>query len=441
MATEVLIIGAGAAGLAAACDLSAAGLSVLVVEARSRIGGRIFTQHEADESLPIELGAEFIHGKSPELFSIIKKADLKFEEVTASHWFFDNGHLAKSRDFWSAVEQLMSEMKGEVTDQSFKTYLTSRNVRAGVKAMASAYVEGFHAAQPDKVGIHGLTEANEASDLIDGHRAFRLLDGYASVAEVLMDEACKRGAEFRLNTTVTELRWAKNKVEALCQPTDGAALSAHKALITIPLSVLKLERAEIGTIKFAPSLPQWKLNAIRSLEMGSALRIVCRFTHRFWEDLELPGAEREDLKQLGFIHCPDAPLATWWTTLPEHEPILVGWAGGPKAQHLLSFSDAEVESRALESLSRIFGVNENLLRTFLAQSYFHNWQTDPLSRGAYSYAPVNGVEYQLNLAKQVDATLFFAGEATSLGHFGTVHGAVQSGKRAAREILTATSRS
>jgi monoamine oxidase len=332
----------------------------------------------------------------------------------------------------------MSEMKGEVKDQSFKEFLKSKNMPARDKAIASRYVEGFDAAQLDKVGIHGLTEENEAKHLIEGERAFRLPGGYDSVANVLMNEARSHGAEFRLNTPVTELRWSSNKVEALCETTRDAPLTAHKALITIPLAVLKLEH-EQGSIRFVPALPQWKLDAIRSLEMGAALRIVLRFTHRFWEDLEIPGAEREDLKQLGFIHYPDASLPTWWTLLGS-EPILVGWAGGPTAQRLLSLSDAEIESRALESLSLIFGVNKNVLRTFVAQSYFHNWHTDPLSRGAYSYVPVNGMEHQLNLAKQVDDTLFFAGEATSLGHFGTVHGAIQSGMRAAREILTATPR-
>jgi len=436
MATEVLIIGAGAAGLAAARDLSAAGLMVLVVEARSHIGGRIFTHHDATESLPIELGAEFIHGKSPELFSIIERAGLKLEEITSRHWYFENGRLAKSGDFWSTVEQLMSEMKGEVKDQSFKEFLESRNLPARAKAIASRYVEGFHAAQLDKVGIHGLTEANEASNLIEGDRAFRLLNGYDNVANVLMNEARSYGAELRLGTTVTQLHWSNDKVEALCDPRGDAPLTAKKVLITIPLSVLKLEH-EHGSIRFVPSLPEWKLNAIRSLEMGTALRIVLRFTHRFWEDLEIRGAEGEDLKQLGFIHYPDAPLPTWWTTLPERAPILVGWAGGPTAQRLLSLGDAEIESHALQSLSLIFAVNKDVLRTFVAQYYFHNWQTDPLSRGAYSYATVNGVGHQLNLAKQVDGTLFFAGEATSVGHFGTVHGAIQSGMRAAREILTA----
>ena len=127
-----------------------------------------------------------------------------------------------------------------------------------------------------------------------------------------MNEARSHGAEFRLNTPITELRWSNNKVEALCEPTRDAPLTAHKGLITIPLAVLKLEH-EQGGIRFVPALPQWKLDAIRSLEMGAALRLVLRFTHRFWEDLEIPGAEREDLKQLGFIHYPDASLPTWWT--------------------------------------------------------------------------------------------------------------------------------
>jgi hypothetical protein len=85
------------------------------------------------------------------------------------------------------------------------------------KAIASRYVEGFDAAQLDKVGIHGLTEENEAKHLIEGERAFRLPGGYDSVANVLMNEARSHGAEFRLNTPVTELRWSNNKVEALCE--------------------------------------------------------------------------------------------------------------------------------------------------------------------------------------------------------------------------------
>jgi monoamine oxidase len=429
--SEVLIIGAGAAGLVAARDLTRAGVKVLIVESRSRIGGRIFTHHDPNEHLPIELGAEFMHGKSPELFSIIKDAGLKFEEVTSRHWYFENGRVIKSSDFWSTLEHSMEGMKNEIKDQSLASYFESTNSPTPARNVVSGYVEGFHAAQIDKIGIHGLTAFNEASDLIEGDRVFRLLDGYDGIVRALHDDAVNRGASVRLNTTVVELRWSHNNVQALCDFENDTLLVARKSLITVPIPILKS-----GGINFVPGLPGAKLDAIRSLEMGAALRIVLRFTHLFWENLEIPEIDKSDLKNLGFIHCPDATLPTWWTTLPEHEPILVGWAGGPRAKRLLSSED-DMETRALESLSLIFSINHNVLQSYLVKSYFHNWQSDAFSRGAYSYLPVNGIEHQLNLAKPVDGTLFFAGEATSHGHIGTVHGAIQSGTRAAREILTA----
>ena len=438
IATDVLIIGAGAAGLSAAKDLSAAGLTVIVVEAGSRVGGRILTHHDPGESIPLELGAEFIHGKAPELFSIINDAGLRYEEVTTRHWYFESGRLVKSYDFWSQIEKLMEEMKSEITDKSFEAFLKSQEVPPRVKTMARTFVEGFHAAQSDRVGINGLMAANQASDQIDGDRLFRLLDGYDGVATVLRDEAISRGIQFKFNTRVVELRWSNNQVEAVCTSDSDGVLQAQKALITVPLSILKLEPSEQGSIKFLPKLPTLKLEAIRSLDMGAALRIVLRFTHCFWESLKLTGAEDEDLRQLGFIHHPDAALPTWWTTLPEREPILVGWAGGPTARQLLTLSTDELESKAMESLSSMFAIEIGVLRTYLVKSYFHNWQFDPLARGAYSYPTVGGLEHQLNLAKSVEGTLFFAGEATSLGHFGTVHGAIQSGQRAAREVLTHT---
>jgi len=162
-----------------------------------------------------------------------------------------------------------------------------------------------------------------------------------------------------------------------------------------------------------------------------------QFTDRFWEKLTLPGTGEHGLNNLGFIHYPDSPLPTWWTTLPEHKAILVGWAGGPEAQRLASATDDEIVSSALQSLSEIFRINESELRGLITKTYFHNWDKDEYSRGGYSYVPVNGIEHQLSLAKPVDGTLFFGGEATSLGNVGTVHGAIQSGERAAREILTA----
>jgi len=255
-----------------------------------------------------------------------------------------------------------------------------------------------------------------------------LIDGYCSLANWLREETEERRASFLFNTVVTTLEWKRGEVNLRFE--SGESLNVTHALVTIPLSLLKAER-----INFNPTLPEKKLEAIRSLQMGSALRIIFQFTHPFWEQLELPGASKEDLSQLGFIHHAQAPMPTWWSTLPEHEPILVGWCGGPTAERLLSLSEEEIVSLARDSLAMIFGVEVLLLKSYISNTYFHNWQLDPLTLGAYAYLPVGGIEHQLNLAKPVDDTLFFAGEATCVGHVGTVHGAIQSGLRAAREIL------
>ena len=438
MIWDVIIIGAGAAGLAAARDLSRAGLSVTVLEARSRVGGRIFTKHDPDSTLPIELGAEFIHGKSKEIFSIIEQAHLEVEEVTGRHWFVDQGKLSGSREFWSAVERILAKMRDDIKDCSFEDFLRSLpddEYSPRAKELAKRFVEGFHAAKSERIGIHGLTAFEDASHPIDGDHAFRLRNGYDSITSWLQHQTEISGGKIELDATVRALKWQRNGVEA--RLAAGEFHTAASALITVPLSVLQLESTEEPSINFDPQLPDWKLRAIQGIDMGTALRVALQFTDRFWEKLTPAGIDERGLKNLGFIHYADVPLPTWWTTLPEHEAILVGWAGGPDAERLSSATDDEILTKAIQSLSQIFSVNESELRIRIKRSYFHNWEKDEYARGGYSYLPVNGIEHQLNLAKPVNDTLFFAGEATSAGNVGTVHGAIQSGQRAAREILTA----
>ncbi len=442
---DVLIVGAGAAGLAAAQDLSAADLRVIVVEARGRVGGRIFTLRDQSVPAPVELGAEFVHGKSPELFEIIESAHLPFCEVTGRHWYFENGVLSRTDDFWAKLDQLMEQMKSVDPDRSFKDYLDSlphdpETERA--KAIAVRYVEGFHAARIDRIGVHGLIKANEAAEQIDGNKAFRLLRGYVDVSQWLYEEAKGHGAIFQLNTVVDEVRWKRDTVELVCRSDNiSLSFSAPRTIITLPLGVLQAGEDQHGAVRFDPELPREKRDAVRALEMGHVVRIVLHFHERFWEKIDIPGTgEKEDLSQLGFIHYPEAPISTWWTVLPERAPLLVGWVGGPAAEGFISQSQEEILNSALDSLSRIFGVTENYVRSLLAGSFIHDWQADPFTRGAYSYLPVNGLAAQLALSQPVDNTLFFAGETTSVGNIGTVHGAIQSGRRAAKEVIGSNSR-
>ena len=431
-------MGAGAAGLAAARELAAAGLPVTILEARDRIGGRVHTVHDESLNLPIELGAEFVHGKHPALFKLLEHT--AFSAVTERHWYFDNGVLSPSHDFWNKLTALFDLMSKEKPDQTFAKFLDSlpddpETLRA--KAIATRYVQGFHAADIERAGVHGLIAANEAEDEVGGGHSFRVVAGYESVLQRLNEDAKQHGAVVQLNAAVSEIHWSTNSVEAICFLGGQRQLyAASQALITLPLGVLQERSSTHGAVQFVPSLPEEKQHAILDIPMGHVVRIVLVFRERFWEGLDIPGTGAQaDLSQLGFIHYPEAPMPTWWSLLPLHAPVLVGWAGGTGAEKFRGLSEPECVSEALRSLKQIFGLSETGLRKTLLRSYMHNWNADPFSRGGYAYLPVNGLAAQQNLARPVDNTLFFAGEATSVGHIGTVHGAIESGQRAAREIL------
>ena len=434
-AGSILIIGAGAAGLAAARDLSRAGLTVTLLEARDRIGGRIFTLSETDSPAPIELGAEFIHGRSPVLWEIARAAHLKIHEVSEHHWYFDDGKLSRSRDFWRNVQSLMDKMKSSDSDQSFRQFLDSvpdspDSQRA--KDMATRHVEGFHAANIDRVGIRGLVKANEAADAIEGKRSFRFQNGYNSLVQALRAEAESYGATFHLNTTVTAIRWQAMQVEVSTSRAD--VYEAPAAIITLPLGILQ-SRQEDGGIQFVPELPAAKQSAIERLAVGNVIRINLMFRERFWEGAKVwdEHGAAVSFRNAGFFHYPDAAIPTWWTQLPLRAPLLVGWAGGPGADRLRS--GGALVDQAVSSLSLILNASSAEIQRQLEAAYVHDWHDDPFSRGAYSYLPVDGLEAQQVLSRPIDNKLFFAGEATCTGHVGTVHGAIQSGQRAARELL------
>jgi monoamine oxidase len=461
----ILIIGAGAAGLAAASDLSRAGREVVVIEARDRVGGRVFTLKDDDSPVPIELGAEFVHGKSPALWDIAQAANLQICEVSDRQWYFDNGKISKSRDFWKKIESLMDEMKASKTDQSLRDFLEAQpddeNTRRA-KAMVIRYVEGFHAANIERIGIHGLIKAKEAADAIDGDKSFRFQNGYESLMQALRAEAESHGATFHLNTIVKEVDWRRDPVKVVCaSAADAAGITnlslpsrqvshpASAVLVTLPLGVLQTSSENCG-VRFVPDLPDSKKAAIQHLATGNVVKINLLFRERFWEDVKLwdEDGDTVSFKDAGFFHYPDAQFPTWWTQLPLRAPLLVGWVGGPQAERIISSrvkeraqpdnsEDSILLDQAITSLSLIFNISTAEIRNQLEALHVHEWHDDPFSRGAYSYVPVNGLKDQEILSQPLDNKLFFAGEATSIGHIGTVHGAIQSGQRAAQEILSA----
>lgn len=442
-AADVLVIGAGVAGLAAAREISAAGFCVRVLEARDRIGGRVFTIHDDKSGTPIELGAEFVHGRPPEILDIVRAADLRLCEAAESHWQLRDGVVIKAGEFWSELDEIMDCMKDvREHDLSFKEYLDKycRNQSEESKSIATMFVQGFHAARPDVISVKSLHQGNDAADRIDGDRQFRITGGYDALVEWLKRECISNGVSFHLEAIVKELRWKGRRVE-VTTVSEHRQFEARCAVVTLPLGVFQASSTEVGAVRFVPEIGE-KREAAQALKMGPVVRINLLLRQAFWENLDLPSSKegREPLTNLGFIHAASEPIPTWWTQLPARAPLLVGWAGGPAAEKLAQGDQQSIIDNAFKSLNKIFGIPTPRIEDLLEATYIHDWNQDPFTRGGYSYVSVGGLDAQSELAQPVEDTLFFAGEATNTeGHNGTVHGAISTGLRAAREVVASLS--
>lgn len=429
---QILIIGAGVAGLAAAQHLSAAGHEICMVEARNRIGGRIHTVHDQHLPIPVELGAEFIHGRPKEIFSITKASRLSTPEVSGPHRYARGGKLIEHYGAFSRANALFARMADpSLPDQTFAEFLNGAGADPEAQALARNYVEGFNAARADRISTRALREDMRASEAIDGERAFRLKEGYDCVPESLWRDCEARGVRLRLNTSVKVIEWRRGWVKLAAETAPSGMIekiTADCAVVTPPLAILKLPESMPAAIRFLPGLTQIR-RALDRLKMGHAARITLLFRRAFWNS-------QPPLARPGFIHSDEKYFPTWWNALSPSAPAITGWSGGPKAESVADLSDAAIAERALESLTHILAVPNYTLADQIEAYFFHNWSSDPFAHGAYSYSRVGGIEARRVLASPAEQTLFFAGEATETeGHAATVHGAIASGYRAARQIL------
>ena len=440
---DAVIIGAGAAGLAAASELRANGRSIVVVEARSRVGGRILTYRDPAVAVPIELGAEFLHGATPNTDTIIDRAGLTAIDVTGDSWRAREGEFRKV-DYWGKVDKVLRKLdEHRVPDRSFSDYLAERAARkkkarhARARNLALEFVQGFHAADASRVSERWLAAGGDPGRSPEEERTGRLLEGYDRVSAWLARDVFDA---VELNAVVTQIEWKRGDVKVACRDSHGfrRQFAAQTVIVTVPAGVLKAGAREEGAIRFAPDIPTLT-DAIDGIAMGAALRIAFAFTERFWET-GLRNAPRENggLASLSFLHSPGAKFPVWWTQFPVRTPVLVGWVGGPAAAELCTLPDSEIERHALHDLAAHLGSTYERLAELVRGSWMHNWEKDPYSRGAYSYAVVGGSGAARKLARPVEQTIFFAGEATDTnGHSGTVEGALATGVRAARGVLQA----
>jgi monoamine oxidase len=429
---DIIVIGAGAAGLAATAALAKSGRSVLLLEARDRIGGRIWTRLEPALAAPVELGAEFIHGDSPETYELLRGAGSSALDVSGEYWSLIEGRLQRRAESPLGKVRVALDAADVLSqpDMSLEDFLASAPGRAlpeEARTMARAFVSGFDAADPRLVSLHSVAEEWRAGGMLDSSQS-RPLGGYRPALLALGAALDRNRVRLQLQTAVTAVRWSDRAVEVegvrFGQPFRAAA---RKAIVTAPIGVLKAPADAPGAISFVPRLDT-KQDALAYLISGPVLKVVLHFRRAFWEERD--GGRYADAS---FFHASDKAFPTYWTTLPVRAPALNAWVGGPAAARLCRLSDEEIVRQAMDCVSAVFCGGDEAPE--LQAAYVHNWERDAYARGAYSYVAAGGGSARQQLATPLAGTLFFAGEATdTTGEATTVTGALRSGARAALEV-------
>ena len=403
MHTQVAIIGAGPAGLFLSHLLYREGIACVVLEARSRIGGRCWTQRMPGLPVPVELGAEFIHGEAQSTLALLERAGVPGVDSTRTQRYVRGRRLVEGNAFIEAQKAVKHASILRKVDLSFAQFLKRRpGLPAATRTLATMMVQGFDAADPARVSAREIAEEWGSGAL--GSSQMRPQGGYLPLLETLLNGKFK----LELETPVREIRWQRGAVEI-----DG--MRARHAIVTLPLGVLQAR-----SVKFFPDLGM-KQAALSRLASGPVIRVAMRFREQFWQE-RVPG--------VAFFHSPRAAFPTFWTPLPMHAPLLTAWAGGPKAARLAGLSKQQLINNALASVRSALGRIPPL-----QDALVQDWQADRYSRGGYSYVRVGGTGARERLAAPTEDTLYFAGEATDVKQSGTVGGALRSGIRAAREIL------
>jgi monoamine oxidase len=445
VSVDVAIVGAGAAGLAAARELASAGLTVQILEARDRIGGRILTVHDPALSIPIELGAEFAHGSATATHQLAHEARATLCDIEGERWQSDRHRLTPLEDFWEKLDRVMRRLDDDrEPDRSFAEFLAEKpggRALAAERKLAEQWVRGFHAADPALASERALAQGGSPEGDEEEQRQARVLEGYERIPTHL---AHCFGRPVHLSTIVTRIEWAPGDVTLAMHSSDGSPLPplrARAVIITVPLGVLQAEPGTAGAIAFSPPLESKRTLALGGMAMGHVIRVAVVLDEPFWITKPPHALPRgRTLHRLAFVHSVDGAIPVCWTAYPTDAPLIVAWFGGPEAAALARESREAIEARTLRGIAQRFHISTRRLEQRVRACHMHDWSGDPFSRGAYSYVTVGGVGAARVLARPLAGTIFFAGEAADAeGRNGTVEGAIESGRRTAKAVLRALS--
>jgi len=404
---DILVIGAGAAGLSCAQTLGRAGKRVIVLEADDRIGGRVRTSRERGV---VETGAEFIHGEHAATWDIVREENLATAEWrpgASSSRIFSSGEGVRT-DSEALLAEMRSVEEGAYDyrgpELSYAEFLAQKPGSKEAHFFAARHIGDLEGADASQLSVAALT--SEDALATNGPRNFWVTDGYDRVIAALA-----RDIDVRISHVVTDIAWEGGAVRVTC--ANGVTLSAAKLIFTLPIGVLKK-----GSVQFSPALPKEFTDAVEKIGFGNNSKVI------LWL--------KEKIEDFGMLDT-SGYFGHFWPRMFGEEQVIVGYSGGSRAGELVAMgSVAAVE----QGINEFVGALGEGVRAKIAEAKHFSWSDNPLALGSYSYSRVGMGNAREELRKPIMDTLYYTGEATNThGHTATVHGAIESGRDTAEKIL------
>ena len=424
--SEIIVIGAGAAGLAAARTLQSSGHKVFILEARNRIGGRLWTNRNLG-NIALDMGASWIHGiQGNPLTTLAKQYNARTVPTNYdSYQLYNTNGAALSNAQMEKVDLRLTNLLSELDSLRENMQADDLTDISLKKAFDQAIARKIFTVQELRelnFAINTTIEHEEGGDVAD-MSLFNWdqdldnigTDGLFPQGYDQIINGLARGLDIRLGQIVNKIAYDSKGVTLT---TNKGVFTAERALITLPLGVLKS-----GSVTFSPSLPTLKLNALQNLGMGILNKVYLLFPSVFWE---------KDTEVFGYI---SADKGQWGETYNFNKylgkPILLAFNAATFGLQIEKFTDNQIIQGAMTVLQTIFGSSIPQPQGWLIT----RWGADPFAGGSYSYIRPGGSgdDYDI-LAAPIANRLFFAGEATHSDHPATVHGAYLSGTREAKRI-------